>query len=66
MFVITPCFFGGAGVLRGVWGVYVAERVSESETGADKERESLCEEFGKLNKVPQESLPKDLGECSRL
>lgn len=40
--------------------------MSASETGGDKERESLCGEFGKLNKVPQESLPKDLGECSRL
>lgn len=40
--------------------------MSASETGGDKERQSLCGEFGKLNKVPQESLPKDLGECSRL
>lgn len=36
-----------------------------SQRERDKEKESLCEEFGKLNKVPQESLPKDLGECSR-
>lgn len=43
----------------------VCHRERESETEADKERESLCREFGKLNKVPQESLPKDLGECSR-
>lgn len=35
------------------------------EQEADKERESLCTEFGKLNKVPQESLLRDLGECSR-
>lgn len=38
--------------------------VHESQTG-DKERERLCKELGKLNKVPQESLLEDLGECSR-
>lgn len=38
--------------------------VREQETEADKDRESLCKEFDKLNKVLQESLPKDLGECS--
>lgn len=38
--------------------------VYERQTAGDKVRERLCEELGKLNKVPQESLPEDLGECS--
>lgn len=45
--------------------VCVFMRVWERARQRDKEREGLCKEFGKLNKVPQESLPKDLGECSR-
>ena len=45
--------------------VFMHVCVCVSEPEADKERESLCKEFGKLNKVPQESLPKDRGECSR-
>lgn len=53
---------GGWGVVRGVRVACVCERARQRK---DKESESLCKEFGKLNKVPQESLPKDLGECSR-
>lgn len=34
----------------------------EQATEADKERETLCK---RLWQVPQESLPKDLGKCSR-
>lgn len=61
IFIIISCFL----LFVRVWGVYDHVCMRESETEEDKERESLCKEFGKLNKVPQESLPKDLGECSR-
>lgn len=61
VFIIISCFL----LSVHVWGAYVPVCMRESGTEPDKERESLCKEFGKLNKVPQESLPKDLGECSR-
>ncbi len=41
--------------------VCVCSCVCERARQRDKEREGLCKEFGKLNKVPQESLPKGSG-----